>query len=46
MGWVEAKAKSKKQDDTMVEFRVHGYEVHLHPQRVNIPVQGLDTDMC
>ena len=42
MGWVVAKAKTKKQDNTMIEFRVATYDVHMHPQRANIPLQGLD----
>ena len=42
MRWMVSKAKTKKQDDTMVEFRVAMYDIHMHPQRTNIPLQGLD----
>ena len=37
--WVVAKAKTKKPEDTnkIVEF-----DVHMYPQRANIPLQGLD----
>ena len=41
VGWVVAKAKTKKQYDTTAEFRVA--DVHVHPQIANIPlciVQG------
>ena len=46
MGWLMAKAKTKKQDDTLVEFRVAMMH-HMHPQRANILLQGLlETDVC
>ena len=41
VGWVVAKAKTKKQDNT--NSRVYsGYDVHIYPQWANIPLQGLD----
>ena len=43
-----AKAKTKKQDDTLVKFRVAMMH-HMHPQslRANILLQGLlETDVC
>ena len=30
VGWVVAKAKTKKQDDTMVEFRVAMMSIYTH----------------
>ena len=39
-GWVVAKAKTKKQDDT--NSRVYsGHDGHMYPQRANTPLQGL-----
>ena len=39
-----AKAKTKKQDDTMVEFRVAMTSTCTHkgPQRATLPLQGVD----
>ena len=42
VGWVVAKAKTKKQGTTTVEFRVRGCDIHMDSQRVSIPLQGLD----
>ena len=42
MGLAVSKAKTNKQDDTMVDFRVAMYDIHMHPQTANIPLQGLD----
>ena len=36
------KAETNKQDDTLVEFRVAIYDIHMHGQRANIPLQVLD----
>ena len=44
MGWVLAKAKTKKQDDTNGRVK-SSCDVHMHPQRANIPLQGLDSDV-
>ena len=41
MGWVVAKAKTKKQDGTNGRV-LSGYAIHMHPQGVSIPPQGLD----
>ena len=43
--WVVTKVKTKKQDSTMTEFRVDIYDFHMHPQRANIPLQGLNRCM-
>ena len=41
LGWVVAKSKTKKQDNT--NGRAYsGYDVHMYPQWVNSPLQGLD----
>ena len=41
VGWLVAKTKTKKQDDT--NGRVYsGCDIRMHPQRANIPLQGLD----
>ena len=41
VGWVVAKTKTKKQEYT--NGRVwSGYDVHMYPQRANIPLQSLD----
>ena len=40
-GWVVAKLKQKKQDDT--NGRVWStYDVYMYPQKANIPLQRLD----
>ena len=41
VGWVMAKTKTKNQDDTNIRVQ-SGYDIHLYPQRTNIPLQGLD----
>ena len=41
VGWVVAKAKTKKQDNTNGRAR-SGYDVHMYPQWANNPLQGLD----
>ena len=41
VGWVVAKAKTEKQYNTMVEFRVAMTSTCTH-QRANIPLQDLD----
>ena len=40
-GWVVAKVKTKKEDDTKVEFRVALISTYTH-KVANIPLQGLD----
>ena len=39
------KAKPKKQDDTNSGV-LRGYDVHMYPQRANIPLQSLDSQIC
>ena len=44
VGWLVAKAKTKKQDDT--NSRVwSGYNIHMFLQRANILLQGLDRQV-
>ena len=41
VGWVVAKSKTKKQDNA--NGRAYsGYDVHMYPQWVSNPLQGLD----
>ena len=41
VGWMVAKAKTKKQDDTNSRVASE-YDVHMYPQRANILLQGLN----
>ena len=36
------KLKQKRKKTQIAEFRVAIYDVYMHPQRTNIPLQGLD----
>ena len=40
-GGMLAKTKTKKQDDTNSRVK-SDYDVHMYPQKVNIPLKGLD----
>ena len=41
VGFVMAKASIKKEDNTIVELKSR-YDVYMHPQRANNPLQGLE----
>ena len=43
-GWGEwwQKLNQRRNKTQRVEFRVASYDVYMHPQRANIPLQGLD----
>ena len=40
--WQKLKQRRKKKKIQIVEFRVRSYDMYIHPQKVNIPPQGLD----
>ena len=40
-GWWQ-KLNQRRRKTQIVEFRVATYDVYMHPQRANIPLQGLD----
>ena len=41
VGWVVVKAKGKKQDYTNSRIKC-GYDMYIYPQRISIPLQGLN----
>ena len=41
MEWVVATAKAKKRDDTNGRIK-SGYDIHMYPQWLNNPLQGLN----
>ena len=41
-GWWWQKLNQRRKKTQMVEFRVATYDMYMHPQRTNIPLQGLD----
>ena len=40
-GWWQ-KLNQRRKKTQIVEFRVASYDKYIHPQRANIPLQGLD----
>ena len=44
-GWWQ-KLNQRRKKTQIVEFIEYSYDVYMHPQRANIPLQGLDRRAC